>query len=331
MTEVTEQNPAEPMDDVTANTNANADTDTDTNGQSAQHNMEFQEDAPRADTAANDKERSDALLLELDTFEGPIDVLLSLARDQKVDLTQISILKLARQYLAFIDRAVELSLDVAAEYLVMAAWLAYLKSRLLLPRQEATAEEPSAEMMAEALAYQLRRYEAIQAGSKQMIRRMKHYLTVYPRGQRETFKSTEPDKYAVDLYSLLKAYGEITQRKTSSYYKPIEFPVMSLSDAMDRLTKLLGKLPKQGATSVWTTLNSFMPENVVDPLYARSSMASILTASLELAKQGKLELRQDDNFRPIYMRVVDRPAAVDEPGFTEFNTDSNSTKESQTA
>lgn len=133
-------------------------------------------------------QKTDALLLQLDSFEGPIDVLLQLARDQKVDLTQISILQLARQYLAFIDRAVELSLDVAAEYLVMAAWLAYLKSRLLLPKRETNEEEPSAEMMAEALAYQLRRYEAIQAGSKKMARRMKHYLTVYGRGLRRQFQ-----------------------------------------------------------------------------------------------------------------------------------------------
>jgi segregation and condensation protein A len=278
-------------------------------------NKAFQEDPPRtlAEAAAmTETQQTDALLLQLDSFEGPIDVLLQLARDQKVDLTQISILKLARQYLAFIDRAVALSLDVAAEYLVMAAWLAYLKSRLLLPKQETNEEEPSAEMMAEALAYQLRRYEAIQAGSKKMARRMKYYLTVYPRGQREQFKAPEPDKYTVDLYSLLKAYGDITLRKTSSQYKPLEFPVMSLNDALERLTKLLGRLPKQGATSVWTTLHSFVPEHITDPLFARSSIASLFTASLELAKQGKLELRQDDNFRPIYLRAVDRPPLVDE-------------------
>ena len=279
-------------------------------------NETFQEDPPHtlAEAAAlSEAQQTDALLLQLDSFEGPIDVLLQLARDQKVDLTQISILKLARQYLAFIDRAVALSLDVAAEYLVMAAWLAYLKSRLLLPKQETNEEEPSAEMMAEALAYQLRRYEAIQAGSKKMARRMKYYLTVYPRGQREQFKAPEPDKYTVDLYSLLKAYGDITQRKTSSQYKPLEFPVMSLNDALERLTKLLGRLPKQqGSTSVWTTLQSFVPEHITDPLFARSSIASLLTASLELAKQGKLELRQDDNFRPIYLRAVDRPPLVDE-------------------
>ncbi len=279
-----------------------------------QNNIEFSEDAPKEMAA----DSNDLLLLQLDSFEGPIDVLLQLARDQKVDLTQISILKLARQYLAFIDRAVALSLDVAAEYLVMAAWLAYLKSRLLLPKQESTEDEPSAEMMAEALAYQLRRYEAIQAGAQKMSRRMKQFLSVHPRGHKEIFKAPEPDKYSVDLYSLLKAYGDISQRKTSSQYKPLEFPVMSLSDALERLTKLLGRLPKQGTSSVWTTLHSFVPEHISDPLFARSSIASLLTASLELAKQGKLELRQDDNFRPIYLRAVERVPLDEQPQYTQI-------------
>lgn len=276
----------------------------------------FQEDQPRDKSAdASLSMTDDALLLQLENFEGPIDVLLQLARDQKVDLSQISILKLARQYLAFIDRAVALSLDLAAEYLVMAAWLAYLKSRLLLPKQESNDEEPSAEMMAEALSYQLRRYEMIQLGAQKMARQMKFYLTVYPRGQKEQFKAVEPDKFTVDLYSLLKAYGDITQRKTSSYYKPVEFPVMSLADALERLNKLLGRLPKQGASSVWTTLQSFVPEHITDPLFARSSIASLLTASLELAKQGKVELRQDDNFRPIYLRAVERTPLDDQPSY----------------
>ncbi len=255
---------------------------------------------------------SDALLLKLDTFEGPIDVLLQLARDQKVDLTQISILQLARQYLAFIDRARELSLDIAAEYLVMAAWLAYLKSKLLLPKQETEEEEPSAEMMAEALAFQLRRLEAIQDVAAKLKNGMRRNLTVYGRGEREKFTAPEPDKYSVDLYQLLKAYGDITQRQTSSHYKPLTFPVMSMEDAMARMVKMLGRLPKAGASSVWTTLTSFVPEKITDPLFARSSIASLLTSALELAKQGKVEIRQDDNFRPIYLRAVEREPVITE-------------------
>ncbi len=273
----------------------------------------FVEDAaPAVSAAPETPETDDSLVLKLSSYEGPIDILLQLARDQKVDLSQISILQLARQYIAFIDRAQELSLDVAAEYLVMAAWLAYLKSRLLLPREKENEDEPSAEMMAEALAFQLQRLEAIQSGAQKMARRMREYLTVYGRGHRETFKAPEPDKYTVDLYQLLKAYGEITQRKTSTQYKPVSFPVMSMEEALERMTRMLGRLPKQGTTSVWATLHSFMPENVSDPLLNKSSIASLFTASLELAKQGKLELRQEENFKPIYLRVVEREAYVPE-------------------
>ncbi|OIN87251.1 MAG: hypothetical protein AUJ12_02490 [Alphaproteobacteria bacterium CG1_02_46_17] len=259
-------------------------------------------------------DQSDGLLLHLDTFEGPIDVLLQLARDQKVDLTQISILQLARQYLAFIDRAQALSLDIAAEYLVMAAWLAYLKSKLLLPKQESTEEEPSAEMMAEALAFQLLRLEAIQDVASKLRNNMRRNLSVYERGERERFSSPEPDKYTVDLFQLLKAYGDITQRQTSSRYKPVTFPVLSMEDAMARMVKMLGRLPRAGSASVWTTLHSFVPEQIKDPLFARSSIASLLTSALELAKQGKVEIRQDDTFRPIYLRAVERdPVITDNP------------------
>lgn len=259
-----------------------------------------------APVSTNDKEVPDALLLKLDSFEGPIDVLLALARDQKVDLSQISILQLVRQYLAFIDRAQALSLDIAAEYLVMAAWLAYLKSRLLLPKQEDVEDEPSAEMMSEALAFQLRRLEAVQSVAGKLRSKMHGQLTVYGRGEREKFQSVEPDKYAVDLYQLLKAYGEITQRQTSVFYKPMTFPVMSMESAMERMVKMLGRLPRAGVASIWTSLSSFVPEKIVDPLFARSSLASLLTSALELAKQGKIEIRQDDHFRPIYLRAVER-------------------------
>jgi len=294
---------------------------------SAEPQPTFVEDPPRQ-PVPQEGESADALLLHLDTYEGPIDVLLQLARDQKVDLTQISILKLARQYLAFIDKAQQLSLDIAAEYLVMAAWLAYLKSRLLLPKTDEAEEEPSAEMMAEALAYQLRRLEGIQLGAQKLGQRMRQYLSVYPRGFREKFEAPEPDKYAVDLYQLLKAYGDITQRKSSSKYQLVAYDVMSMEDAMGRLSKMLGHLPRNGHASVWTTLASFMPEKIGTPLYARSSLASLLTASLELAKQGKLELRQDGLFRPIYLRTVDRepidrlPPDADTPLASETDTNS---------
>lgn len=281
----------------------------------------FTEDPPRPEgaeaAAAAAQAATDALLLQLDNYEGPIDILLQLARDQKVDLTQISILQLARQYLSFIDRAKALSLDIAAEYLVMAAWLAYLKSRLLLPKTEEQEDEPSAEMMAEALAYQLRRLEGIQLVAQKLGQRMKQYLTVYPRGYREKFQAPEPEKYAVDLYQLLKAYGDITQRKTSSKYELVAYDVMSMEDAMKRVVKMLGGLPRNDAASIWTTLSSFMPERVGTPLYGRSSLASILTVALELAKQGKVELRQDSLFSPIYLRAVERTPLDEQPAPNE--------------
>ncbi|HNQ92414.1 MAG TPA: segregation/condensation protein A, partial [Alphaproteobacteria bacterium] len=178
--------------------------------------------------------------------------------------------------------------------------------------QETEEEEPSAEMMAEALAFQLRRLEAIQDVAAKLKNGMRRNLTVYGRGEREKFTAPEPDKYSVDLYQLLKAYGDITQRQTSSHYKPLTFPVMSMEDAMARMVKMLGRLPKAGASSVWTTLTSFVPEKITDPLFARSSIASLLTSALELAKQGKVEIRQDDNFRPIYLRAVEREPVITE-------------------
>lgn len=285
---------------------------------SADQQPAFAEDQPRV--AGTEENSNEALLLQLDHFEGPIDVLLQLARDQKVDLTQISILQLARQYLSFIEHAQKLSLDIAAEYLVMASWLAYLKSRLLLPKTEDAQEEPSAEMMAEALAYQLRRLEAIRVASQKLGQRMKSYLTVYPRGFREKFTAPEPDKYSVDLYQLLKAYGDITQRKTSSQYHLIAFDVMSMEDATLRVVKMLGALPRNGGSSVWTTLTSFMPEKIGTPLYGKSSLASLLTATLELAKQGKAEIRQDGLFRPIYLRAVEREPLDAQPPLSQEGT-----------
>jgi len=286
----------------------------------------FVEDPAPVPAVAEEATTTELLLLKLDQFEGPLDILLQLARDQKIDLTQISILQLARQYLAFIDQAQKLSLDVAAEYLVMAAWLAYLKSRLLLPKEEKNEDEPSAEMMAEALSFQLRRLEAFQQVSKKLKGKMRHQLTVYGRGERERFVSKEPDKYAVDLYQLLKAYGDITQRQTSSHYKPLTFPVLSMEDAMARMVKMLGRLPRAGVASVWTTLSSFVPEKITDPLFARSSIASLLTSALELAKQGKVEIRQDDTFRPIYLRAVERdPVVTDEKQNVEAEEKENVT------
>ncbi len=280
--------------------------------------IQFEEDPPRLVPEGDGP--ADALLLDIDGFEGPIDVLLLMARDQKVDLTKISILQLARQYLKFIDRAKELRLDLAAEYLVMAAWLAYLKSRLLLPREEGEAG-PDAETMAEALQFQLRRLEAMQKAAEDLFGLPQLGQDIFPRGMPEGLKTVTNTIYDVSLYDLLKSYGDIERRKEYSNYELPTFNLMGMDEAMTRMTKMLGKLPVKGPWSVWTTLQSFMPEGIRDKLFARSSLASCFTVGLELAKQGKVEIKQDGLFRPIYLRAATEKLYEVPDGVSEENDD----------
>lgn len=261
---------------------------------------QFQEDPPRqaAGLGAHD---ADSLLLNIDGYEGPIDVLLDLARDQKVDLTKISILQLVRQYLSFIERAKQLNLELAAEYLVMASWLAYLKSRLLLPREEG-GPEPTAAAMAEALQFQLRRLESMRLAAEKLKALPQLGREVFARGMPEGLKVNTSTVWSVTLYDLLKAYGDIERRKKDSHYELPEFHLMSAEQALERMARMLGRLPRSGLHSVWTTLESFIPDGVKDRLFGRSSFASMLSAGLELAKQGRIEIRQDGLFKPIYLR-----------------------------
>lgn len=261
----------------------------------------FEEDPPRQN--ADGENAADSFLLNLDGYEGPIDVLLGMARDQKVDLAKISILQLARQYLQFIERAHALELDLAAEYLVMAAWLAYLKSRLLLPRDKDD-EGPDAQAMAEALQFQLRRLEAIKQASENIFNLPQLGQGIFRRGMPEGLRTTYNSIYDLTLYDLLRAYGDIKRRAQGSQYELPTFKLMSMEAAMERMTGMLGKLPRNGPYSVWTTLDSFLPRKSEDKLYTRSSLASMLTVTLELAKQGKIEVRQDGPFRPVYMRAT---------------------------
>lgn len=261
----------------------------------------FEEDPPREAIAA-EKDNPEALLLDIDGYEGPIDVLLVMARDQKVDLSKISILQLARQYLQFIDKAQELRLDLAAEYLVMASWLAYLKSRLLLPRED-DEEEPSGEEMAEALQFQLRRLEAMQQAAEDLFSMPQLGQDMFARGMPEGLRTKTDTIYDASLLDLLKAYGDIKRRGEFQNYELPTFTLMSMDAAHDRMTTMLGKLPRKGPWSVWTTLSSFMPEKIKDKLYGRSSMASMFTVGLEMAKQGRVEIKQDGAFRPIYLRA----------------------------
>lgn len=275
-------------------------TETNENAVETDAKIEFEEDPPREENSATTD--PEALLLNIDGYEGPIDVLLAMARDQKVDLAKISILQLARQYLSFIEKAQELRLDIAAEYLVMAAWLAYLKSRLLLPRED-DAEEPSGEEMAEALQFQLRRLEAMQSAAEELFALPQLGQDVFARGMPEGLRTQTETTYDANLYDLLKAYGDIKRREEYQNYELPSFTLMSMESAHERMTKMLGKLPRKGPWSVWTTLTSFIPETVKDKLYARSSLASMFTVGLEMAKQGKVEIKQDGAFRPIYLRA----------------------------
>jgi segregation and condensation protein A len=235
------------------------------------------------------------LVVDLEGYEGPIDMLLTLAREQKVDLTRISILRLADQYLAYIGAARHLRLEVAADYLVMAAWLAYLKSRLLLP-QAPGPDEPSGEEMAAALTHQLQRLEAMQQAGARLLARPQLGRDVFARGAPEGLPRVLIPVYELSLYELLKAYGDGRQRKEGAVLH-IEAPELhSMDDALQRLSRLLGRMPE------WRTLMSFLPSGLSGNLVWRSAVAATFAASLELVRSGKLQLRQDSVFGPIYLR-----------------------------
>lgn len=246
---------------------------------------------PDAPEALDPAER---LVLVLDGFEGPVDMLLGLAREQKVDLTKISILQLADQYLAFVAEARRLRLELAADYLVMAAWLAYLKSRLLLP--EPDEEEPSGEQMAQALAFQLQRLEAMREVAGKLLERPRLGLDVFARGAPEDIDIRRKPVFEATLYDLLKAYGEHKRRRDASVLHMEPLRLYSIEDAVKRLSEVLGRMPD------WATLASFLPDERGGPLMGRSALAAHFAATLELAKAGAVELRQDGPFAPIWVR-----------------------------
>ena len=237
------------------------------------------------------------LLVDLDGFEGPIDVLLTLARDQKVDLTKISILQLADQYLAFIARARSVRLELAADYLVMAAWLAYLKSRLLLPEPATDDEQPSGQEMAAALAFQLRRLEAMQEAGVRLMARSLLGRDVFARGAPEPVEVITSVTFETRLYDLLSAYGAI--RNKADGQRPLEIAPMELYSvelALERLRDLLGRMPD------WQSLSAFLPGGLKDGLVMRSALASTFVATLELVREGKLLLRQSGPYAQIFVR-----------------------------
>lgn len=238
------------------------------------------------------------LVLNLDVFEGPLDVLLTLAREQKVDLRRISILALAEQYLAFIAELRKVRIEIAADYLVMAAWLAYLKSRLLVPAPE-TEGEPSGEDMAARLALQLRRLEAMRKAAEQLMSRNQVGLAMFLRGKPEGVRVIRKSVYNATLYELLKAYAEFRASKGSSEVLTMKMArrrIISVEEALARLRNMIGQVPD------WATLQAFLPAELDDPFTARSALASTFNASLEMAKQGLIELKQVQTFGPIYIR-----------------------------
>ncbi|MEE8445732.1 MAG: ScpA family protein [Alphaproteobacteria bacterium] len=235
------------------------------------------------------------LVVDLDGFEGPIDALLVLARQQKVDLLHISILQLADQYVAFISEARRLRLEIAADYLVMAAWLAYLKSRLLLPEPEDD-DEPSGPEMAEALAFQLRRLESMQKAGAGIMELPRLGRDVFARGAPEGMRVIRTPVYELTLYELLKAYGDQQRRQQAPALEIAPTDYYTVDDALERLSGLLGRMPD------WQTLESFLPLDLRDRTMMRSAVAATFAATLELAKVGKLTLRQSGTFGPIYLR-----------------------------
>ena len=245
----------------------------------------------------SDPEASDvAFVVDLDGFEGPIDALLTLARDQKVDLKQISILELADQYLAFVARAHDLNLELAADYLVMAAWLAYLKSRLLLP-DLGRPDEPSGEQMAAALAFQLRRLEAMQEAGTRLLARPRLGREFFARGAPETRREDVRTVFEVSLYDLLKAYARHKRRDADSTLHIEAWELYSVDDALERLRSFVGRTPE------WESLARFLPPGLKGTLLRRSAVATTFAASLELVREGQLQLRQMQAFGPIYVRA----------------------------
>lgn len=239
---------------------------------------------------------AEALIVEVDGFEGPLDLLLTLSRTQKVDLRTISILQLARQYLAFVEKAKELRIELAADYLVMAAWLAFLKSRLLLPPDPAD-EGPSGAELAAHLAFQLERLAAMREAAAKLMARDQKGRDFFVRGVPETMERVRNVTYTASLLDLMQGYARI---RTKDEFRPFVLDrksILTMEQALDRMRGLIS------FAGDWTDLSSYLPEGwELDPQKRRSATAATFAASLELAKAGKIELRQGETFAPIQIR-----------------------------
>ena len=252
----------------------------------------FQEDA----LSVSERLAAEALIVDVDGFEGPLDVLLMLSRTQKVDLRKISVLDLARQYLAFVEKAKQLRIELAADYLVMAAWLAFLKSRLLLPPDPAE-EGPSGEDLAAHLAFQLERLQAMRDAAARLMGRDRLGRDFFARGQGEDVTRIRTVKYTATLLDLMQGYARIRTRDEFRPFVMDRDRVFTMEQALERMRGLIGYAAE------WTEISSYLPEGwETDPVRRRSATASTFAASLELVKEGQLEIRQKETFAPIQLR-----------------------------
>ena len=249
-----------------------------------------------------DADAGDQLVVDVEGFEGPLDLLLALARTQKVDLAKISVLALAQQYLDFISEARRLRLEIAADYLVMAAWLAFLKSKLLLPAEPSEEGEPTGAELAALLAFRLKRLHAMREVSAQLMTRKRLGRDVFGRGDPEPIRISRQSVYDANVYDLLKAYSQQRQRTAvlSMQIKPRT--VWSLNEARDELERLLGM------NVDWAPLDQLIAEFLVEPELRKTALASSFTATLEMTREGALEIRQARSFAPLFVRRRERAA-----------------------
>ncbi|WP_368183847.1 ScpA family protein [Aestuariibius sp. HNIBRBA575] len=253
----------------------------------------FQEDDA---TRVSNRLAAEALIVDVEGFEGPLDLLLTLSRTQKVDLRQISVLALAEQYLAFVDKARELRLELAADYLVMAAWLAFLKSRLLLP-PDPTEQGPSGEELAAHLAFQLERLEAMRKSAAKLMARDQKGRDFFARGITEDVARVRRVTYTATLLDLMQGYARIRTKDEFRPYVMDRDALMTMEQALDRMRNLIG------FAGDWTDIMSYLPEGwESDPKKRRTAAAATFAASLELVKQGRVDIRQSDSFAPIHIR-----------------------------
>jgi segregation and condensation protein A len=255
-------------------------------------------------------EMSDAerLVVSLDGYEGPLDLLLSLARTQKVDISKISILKLAEQYLAFIAQARSLRLEIAADYLVTAAWLAFLKSKLLLPAEEKQEGGMSGEEMALHLAFRLKRLDAMRDAVARLFGRKRLGVDYFGRGMPEGIRTVRKSEYWASVYDLLKAYAEQRGKNAVVPVKIGGRQVWSIRDARDYLEKLFGQ------SANWSILESYIKDYLRDAGMSKTALASSFSATLELSREGLVEIRQAQPFAPIYVRWLKQDASQNRPG-----------------